>query len=116
MVFYGISIPFNETSPAARRRHTHLPSGSFPLWCMGSPQEPVEKKRCHMTMNLASAEAIMTGVRCAASQHGFRPLAVVVLDAGGHIIAAQREDGASNKRHDVAFGKAHGAVSLGMTS
>jgi len=69
-----------------------------------------------MTINLASAEAIMAGVRSAASKHGFRALAVVVLDAGGHIIAAQREDGASNKRHEVAFGKAHGAVSLGMTS
>jgi len=40
----------------------------------------------------------------------------VVLDAGGHVVAAEREDGSSNKRFEIAFAKAHGALSLGIGS
>jgi uncharacterized protein GlcG (DUF336 family) len=40
----------------------------------------------------------------------------VVLDAGGHVVAAEREDGASIGRFQIAFGKAYGALSLGMGS
>lgn len=43
-----------------------------------------------------------------------KPLAVVVLDAGGHVQAFEREDGSAPGRFDVARGKAHGAVMLGM--
>lgn len=67
-------------------------------------------------VNLRTAEAIVAGARAAASTAGLQPLAVVVLDAGGHLVAAHREDGASNKRFEIAFGKAHGAVSLGLDS
>lgn len=42
------------------------------------------------------------------------PLSVVVLDAGGHVQAFEREDGAAPGRFAIAHGKAHGAVMLGM--
>ena len=45
---------------------------------------------------------------------GLKPLSVVVLDAGGHVIAFEREDGASPGRFAIAHGKAFGAVMLGM--
>jgi uncharacterized protein GlcG (DUF336 family) len=45
---------------------------------------------------------------------GLRPLCVVVLDAGGHVVAVEREDGASAGRFDVARGKAHGCIMLGL--
>ncbi len=45
---------------------------------------------------------------------GMKPLSVVVLDAGGHLIAFEREDGASPGRFQIARGKAYGAVMLGM--
>ena len=45
-----------------------------------------------------------------------KPLGVVVLDASGHIISAQREDGASMFRLDVAKGKAWAAVAMGASS
>ncbi|MEM6621068.1 MAG: heme-binding protein [Pseudomonadota bacterium] len=45
-----------------------------------------------------------------------KPLAVIVLDAGGYVKAFEREDGASNYRFDVARGKAHGAIGMGMGS
>ncbi|WP_146587420.1 GlcG/HbpS family heme-binding protein [Puniceibacterium confluentis] len=45
---------------------------------------------------------------------GMNPLSVVVLDAGGHLIAFEREDGASPGRFLIAQGKAYGSVMLGM--
>jgi hypothetical protein len=44
------------------------------------------------------------------------PLTVVVLDAGGHVVSAERQDGASNNRFEIAYGKAYGAIALGMGS
>jgi uncharacterized protein GlcG (DUF336 family) len=32
------------------------------------------------------------------------------------VVAAEREDGSSNKRFEIAFGKAHGALAFGMGS
>jgi uncharacterized protein GlcG (DUF336 family) len=43
-----------------------------------------------------------------------KPLSVVVLDAGGHVIAFEREDGASPGRFAIAHGKAFGSVMLGI--
>ena len=43
-----------------------------------------------------------------------KPMAAVVLDAGGNPIAFEREDGASPGRYDIARAKAYGAVMLGM--
>jgi uncharacterized protein GlcG (DUF336 family) len=40
----------------------------------------------------------------------------VVLDAGGHVVSVEREDGSSNSRFEIAFGKAYGALALGMGS
>ena len=45
-----------------------------------------------------------------------KPLAVVVLDDSGHVRAAQREDGASMFRCDVAIGKAWASVGMGVAS
>jgi uncharacterized protein GlcG (DUF336 family) len=45
-----------------------------------------------------------------------KPLGVVVLDDAGHIISAQRDDGASMFRLDVAKGKAWAAVAMGASS
>jgi uncharacterized protein GlcG (DUF336 family) len=45
---------------------------------------------------------------------GLKPLSVVVLDAGGHPIAFERQDGASPGRFEVARGKAYGAVMMGL--
>jgi uncharacterized protein GlcG (DUF336 family) len=44
-----------------------------------------------------------------------KPLSIVVLDAGGHVLAFEREDGAAPGRFAIAQGKAFGAVMLGMS-
>ncbi len=69
-----------------------------------------------MSIDLDTARSIIAGTRAHAATAGFKPMTVVVLDAGGHVVAAEREDGSSIKRFEIAFGKAHGALSLGMGS
>ncbi|MGC0367486.1 uncharacterized protein GlcG (DUF336 family) [Rhodococcus sp. 27YEA15] len=69
-----------------------------------------------MNLSLAHSRTIIAGALAAANTAKMKPLTIVVLDAGGHVLAAEREDGSSNKRFDVAYGKAHGAVSLGVGS
>ena len=69
-----------------------------------------------MTITLDQACAIIAAARAAGRAGGFKPLSVVVLDAGGHVTAFEREDGSSNKRFEIAHGKAHGAISLGLGS
>jgi len=63
-----------------------------------------------VAVNLVN-EAITAGRAIAAA-----PLTIAVLDAGGHLIALQREDGASLLRPHVAIGKAWGAIALGKGS
>ena len=69
-----------------------------------------------MRLDLDTARTIVAAARAAGQEHGFKPLTVVVLDPGGHVIAVEREDGAAMKRFEIAFGKAYGALSLGMGS
>lgn len=69
-----------------------------------------------MKLNLATSRAIIAEIRRISLESGFRPVTVVVLDAGGHVIAVEREDGAPNKQFEIARGKAHGAVSVGIGS
>jgi len=44
------------------------------------------------------------------------PLTVVVLDAGGKLIAVKSEDGSGILRFDIACGKAWGALGMGISS
>jgi uncharacterized protein GlcG (DUF336 family) len=69
-----------------------------------------------VSIGLETAKSITAGVRAAAKDYGLKPLTVVVLDAGGHVISVEREDGSSNNRFEIAFGKAYGALALGMGS
>jgi uncharacterized protein GlcG (DUF336 family) len=67
-------------------------------------------------MKLELARQLIAGARSAGSKRGLKPLSIVVLDAGGQVRAFEREDGASNARFEIAFGKANGALALGMGS
>jgi uncharacterized protein GlcG (DUF336 family) len=69
-----------------------------------------------VSIGLETAKSITAGVRAAGRDHGLKPLTVVVLDAGGHVVSVEREDGSSNSRFEIAFGKAYGALALGMGS
>jgi len=65
-------------------------------------------------ITLEHARTIIDATLAEGKTMGLKPLSVVVLDAGGHVLAFAREDGASPGRFAIAQGKAYGAVMLGM--
>ena len=67
-------------------------------------------------MNLAAANQIIETAFNHAAKLQLKPLTVAVLDAGGHVIALQRQDGSSILRSGIAIGKAAGALALGVSS
>jgi len=67
-------------------------------------------------LTLEQANKIIAVAIESARAKGYRPMAVVVLDASGHLKALQREDGASMFRVDVATGKAWASVGMGAAS
>jgi len=67
-------------------------------------------------ISLDMARTIIAGALGYAEAAGLAPLAVAILDRGGHLKAFERADGSSNLRFEVAFGKANGALGLGVGS
>jgi uncharacterized protein GlcG (DUF336 family) len=67
-------------------------------------------------LNLAQANALIEAAFAKGAELGLKPLTVTVHDPGGHLIACQRQDGASNMRVKLAGGKASGALALGVSS
>jgi uncharacterized protein GlcG (DUF336 family) len=67
-------------------------------------------------LSLMHARTIISEALTHRVAEGFNPLCVVVVDAGGHVVACEREDGVANRRFDVALGKAYGAISIGVNS
>jgi len=67
-----------------------------------------------MTISLRKARTIIRKALEKGREMDLKPLSVVVLDAGGHVQAFEREDGAAPGRFAIAQGKAYGSVMLGM--
>ena len=67
-------------------------------------------------ISLDQAQAIVAGALKEGRALGLKPISVVVLDAGGHMIAFAREDNSSNLRPQIATAKASGALALGVSS
>ncbi|PWJ19262.1 GlcG/HbpS family heme-binding protein [Jannaschia seohaensis] len=65
-------------------------------------------------ITIDQARTIVSATLAKGREMGLKPLSVIVLDAGGHAKAFEREDGASPGRFAIAEGKAYGAVMLGM--
>jgi uncharacterized protein GlcG (DUF336 family) len=63
-----------------------------------------------------AAQSIVAAALAHARDKGLLPLAVSVLDARGALKAFVAEDGTSLRRGEIAIGKAHGALALGMGS
>jgi uncharacterized protein GlcG (DUF336 family) len=67
-------------------------------------------------ITLDQANTIVAAAFAKGAELGLKPLAVAVLDPGGHLIAFQRQDGSSTLRPQIAAGKAGGALALGVSS
>jgi uncharacterized protein GlcG (DUF336 family) len=69
-----------------------------------------------MNVSLKQANTIVSAALAAGREHAFMPLTVVVLDAGGHMVSLQREDGSGIMRTDVAGGKAWCTLGMGTST
>lgn len=67
-------------------------------------------------LTLDTANAIIADALKKGAELNLKPLAIAVLDAGGHLKAFQRQDRTSIMRPEIATGKAFGALALGMGS
>jgi uncharacterized protein GlcG (DUF336 family) len=69
-----------------------------------------------VSISLEQARTIVAAALAHGASQGFNPLTVAVLDPGGAVVALERQDGSGFLRPDVAIGKAHGVLALGMTN
>jgi uncharacterized protein GlcG (DUF336 family) len=69
-----------------------------------------------MSVTLAQAATIVDAALKKARELKQMPQTVVVLDAGGHVVCAKREDGSGIVRFEIAVGKAYGALGMGWGS
>lgn len=67
-------------------------------------------------LTLDQANRLIAGVFAEAARLGLPPVAVAVLDRGGHLKAMQRQDGLSFLRADICQAKAWGALAMGTDS
>ena len=65
-------------------------------------------------MQLKAAKTITEAALDKARDLNLKPMAVVVLDDRAALRAVLAEDGASQQRAEIAFGKANGAIAFGM--
>ena len=69
-----------------------------------------------MSITLAQASTIVDAALKTGRDSKFMPLVVAVLDAGGHLVAYKREDKSGILRFEIAYGKAWGALGMGLGS
>ena len=67
-------------------------------------------------ITLDKANAVIAAALAEGKTRGLKPLSVAVLDSGGHLLAFQRQDGASTLRPEIAVSKASGALGFGVSS
>jgi uncharacterized protein GlcG (DUF336 family) len=72
--------------------------------------------RLQTSLSLESASLIIDEALRLGRQLDLLPLTVVALNAGGQIVSLKSEDGSGIMRFDVAFGKAWGALGMGISS
>ena len=66
------------------------------------------------TLTLAQASTIVDKALEKGRELKLHPLTVVVLDAGGHLVAMKREDKSGILRTQIATGKAWGTLGMGF--
>ena len=72
--------------------------------------------RLQTSLPLAKANDIIAEALRFGRAANLLPLTVVALDAGGKLVAMQSEDGSGLVRFEIAFGKAYGALGMGISS
>ncbi|MDA9207278.1 heme-binding protein [Octadecabacter sp.] len=72
--------------------------------------------RLQTSLPLDKANSIIIEAMALGRKATLLPLTIVVIDAGGKLVAMQSEDGSGLVRFEIAFGKAYGALGMGISS
>jgi uncharacterized protein GlcG (DUF336 family) len=64
------------------------------------------------TIDLKTANALIETAFRIARSHEHLPITCCVVDRGGHVVSAQREDNSSTFRFEIAYGKAWTCMAL----
>ncbi len=67
-------------------------------------------------ISLKKAQTILKTILADARERNLKPMAVAVFDSRGALKAYAGEDGSPIKRHEIAMGKAHGCLAMGVGS
>src|SRR5674476_1698887 len=118
---FGIGVIFSFCAalgtPYAAEVHA-LPSATSAL-TQRAPSMRANASRCppaSMTANDMGGVPSSAAARDAAAELGTPPMSFAVMDAGGHLLAFARMDGARWVSADVALGKAWTSAAYGVTS
>jgi uncharacterized protein GlcG (DUF336 family) len=76
----------------------------------------MENNRMSASLSLAQADQIIDAALRRATELDLHPIAVAVLDAGGHLVAFRRQDHTGILRRQIAEGKAWGTLGMGVGS
>lgn len=71
---------------------------------------------CSVQLTREEGRKIIDGAMAQAREAKLPPITIIVLDGGGHVIAAEREDGCAPLRFPVAQGKAYASLGIGVAS
>src|SRR5215813_1862290 len=69
-----------------------------------------------MSITLDAANRIISQALQIARERKLSPITICVLDRGGHLVSAQREDESAILRFEIAFGKAWASLGVGHSS
>ena len=69
-----------------------------------------------MNITLSDANAIIARAFADAAERRLSPLTICILDSGGHLVSAQRQDDSAIMRFEIAEGKAYAALGLGRST
>lgn len=68
------------------------------------------------SIDLQTANKVIAAGIAFAREKKMKPLTFCILDTGGHLVSAQREDGSGILRFEIAFGKAWGGLGMGHST
>lgn len=68
------------------------------------------------SITLAQASTIVDVALKTGRDRNMKPLVVIVLDAGGHVVAYKREDKTGILRFEISYAKAYAALGMGFGS
>jgi glc operon protein GlcG len=71
---------------------------------------------CSVQLTREQGRQVINGAIAQARKASMPPLTIVVLDGGGNLVVAEREDGCAPLRFPVAQGKAYAALGIGVAS